>query len=44
LLGKHGIHPVIASRFPLEDLPKALEAVGDRDRIGKVVIEMGELG
>ncbi len=44
MLGEHGIHPVIASRFPLEDLPEALEAVGDRDRIGKVVIEMGEDG
>lgn len=41
MLAEHDIHPVIAARYPLDRISEAMEAVGDRDRIGKVVIEMG---
>ena len=44
MLDQYGIHPVIASSYPLEALPEAMEAVGDRNRIGKVVIETGADG
>ncbi len=37
-----GIEPVVAQRFGLEQAAEAMEAVLDRDRIGKVVIDMGD--
>ncbi len=42
LLAEHAIEPVVAKTFRLEDAPAAMEAIADRTRIGKVVIEMGE--
>jgi D-arabinose 1-dehydrogenase-like Zn-dependent alcohol dehydrogenase len=42
MMASHGIEPVIASRFGLEQAAEAMEAVLARDRIGKVVIEIGE--
>lgn len=42
MLGDHGIHPVIASRHPLEGIEEAMGAVTDRGRIGKVIIDIGE--
>jgi D-arabinose 1-dehydrogenase-like Zn-dependent alcohol dehydrogenase len=42
LLVTHGIEPVVARRFGLDQAAEAMEAVLDRDRIGKVVIEMGD--
>lgn len=41
LLAEHSIVPVVASSFGLDDAATAMEAVTDRNRIGKVVIEMG---
>lgn len=41
MLDQHDIHPVIASSHPLEEIEEAIGAVADRDRIGKVVIDMG---
>jgi D-arabinose 1-dehydrogenase-like Zn-dependent alcohol dehydrogenase len=42
ILAEHAIEPVVAKTFRLEDAATAMEAVTDRDRIGKVVIEMRE--
>lgn len=42
MLAEHDIEPVVAQRYPLERAGEAMEAVGNRDRIGKIVIEMGE--
>lgn len=42
MLGDHDIHPVIASRHPLEEIEEAMSAVTDRSRIGKVIIDMGD--
>ncbi len=41
LLADHGVTPLLAETFPLEDTAAAMDVVGDRSRIGKVVIEMG---
>ena len=41
LLAEHSIVPVVANSFGLDDAATAMEAVTDRNRIGKVVIEMG---
>jgi len=40
LIDEHGIDPTVAARFPLDATASALEAVGDRGRIGKVVVEV----
>ena len=42
LLVEHDIHPVIAQRFPLDQTQQAMDAVLNRQRIGKIVIEMGD--
>ena len=42
LLDEKGIHPVIAATFPLEQTQEAMDAVLDRNRIGKIVINMGD--
>jgi NADPH2:quinone reductase len=42
LIADHGISPLIADTFGLDEAAGAMAAVGDRDRIGKVVIEMGD--
>lgn len=44
MLESHGIRPLVASTWDLEDAEQAFAAVADRDRIGKVVIEMGSDG
>lgn len=41
LLAKHQIEPLVAARFPLEGAAEAMDAVLDRSRIGKVLIEVG---
>ena len=41
ILAEHAIEPVVAKAFGLEETPAAMEAIADRSRIGKVVIEMG---
>jgi D-arabinose 1-dehydrogenase-like Zn-dependent alcohol dehydrogenase len=40
LLVEHEIHPVISSTFPLTQTQLAMDAVLDRGRIGKIVIDM----
>jgi NADPH:quinone reductase-like Zn-dependent oxidoreductase len=42
ILADHDITPVVSGTYGLEDAGAAMEAVADRTRIGKVVIEMGE--
>lgn len=42
LLASHSIEPVVAKVFRLDEAADAMEAVADRSRIGKVVIETGE--
>jgi NADPH:quinone reductase-like Zn-dependent oxidoreductase len=41
LLADHGLSPLVADTFPLEEAAAAMDAVGDRNRTGKIVIEMG---
>lgn len=41
LIGAHGIHPVIADALPLERVDMALDRLWDRNRVGKIVIEIG---
>ncbi len=41
MMAEHGIEPVVAETHPLADIATAMEAVADRSRIGKVVIEIG---
>ena len=41
LITDHGIEPLIADTFGLEEAAAAMDAVGDRGRIGKIIIEMG---
>ncbi|NND83668.1 MAG: zinc-binding dehydrogenase [Acidimicrobiia bacterium] len=41
LLADHGLSPLISATYGLDEAAAAMDAVGDRDRIGKVVIEMG---
>ena len=41
LLDRHGIHPAIADTYSLEEIDRALARVSDRERIGKIVIEIG---
>lgn len=42
LLASHSIEPVVAETFRLDEAADAMDAVTDRSRIGKVVIEIGE--
>lgn len=42
ILAEHSIEPVVASTFQLDQAADAMEAVTDRSRIGKVVIDMEE--
>ena len=42
MLAEHAIEPIVAKTFRLEDAATAMDAVTDRNRIGKVVIEIGE--
>jgi NADPH:quinone reductase-like Zn-dependent oxidoreductase len=42
LMDEHGIHPVIARSYPLEEAQLAMDAISDRERVGKIVIEIGE--
>ena len=42
LLADHGISPLIADTVGLDEAAGAMAAVGERDRMGKIVIEMGE--
>ena len=42
ILDEHSIEPVVASTFPLERAAAAMEAVAERSRIGKIVIDMEE--
>jgi NADPH2:quinone reductase len=39
LYGEGRIRPVVSARYALEDLPEALEALGSRGTVGKVVVE-----
>lgn len=41
LLAKHQIEPLIGQRFPLDAASQAMDAVLDRTRIGKVLIDVG---
>lgn len=41
LMAEHGIEPVVGGRFALDEVRSAFEAVADRARIGKIVIEIG---
>jgi NADPH:quinone reductase-like Zn-dependent oxidoreductase len=41
LLADHGLSPLISATYELDEAAAAMDAVGERDRIGKVVIEMG---
>lgn len=41
MLDEHGIEPVISAAFDLGRAAEAMDAVVDRERIGKVVIEIG---
>ena len=40
LMAEHDIEPVVAQTFRLDDAAAAMDAVTDRNRIGKIVIEM----
>ena len=42
MLAEHTMEPIVAKTFRLEDAATAMDAVTDRNRIGKVVIEIGE--
>lgn len=41
MLDEHDIRPVVAETLPLDRACEAMERVTDRDRIGKIVLEMG---
>lgn len=40
LLDRGAIHPVIGRRVPFEELPNALDAMENRDTVGRVVVEL----
>lgn len=40
LMDEHGIRPIVAATHPLEETQKAMDAILDRDRIGKIVIDL----
>lgn len=42
MLADQSIEPVVAKTFRLDEAAAAMDAVSDRNRIGKVVIEMGD--
>lgn len=44
MLVEHAIHPVIGDTFPLVEAQQAMERVLDRDRVGKVVIDVEASG
>jgi NADPH:quinone reductase-like Zn-dependent oxidoreductase len=42
MLSEHSIEPVVARTFRLDEAWAAMDAIIDRSKIGKIVIEMGE--
>jgi NADPH2:quinone reductase len=40
LMDEHAIHPVIAATYPLSETQAAMDAILDRDRNGKIVIDV----
>lgn len=44
MLSDHDVHPVIAATYPLAAAADAMERMVDPNRIGKVVLEVGETG
>lgn len=41
LMAEHAIHPVIGATYPLAETQAAIDGILERDRVGKIVIDVG---